>query len=591
MSAFHLSAQLRFSDRSPAQGVRVKLHEHGGSDFDLGAADANGQVSADIRNKRQITVRDPRDLRKKIQVDDPLDHPLFDLTATDAFGRSFLPPPLPYGGLSQVQVLLPPNLKANTPSNIADHALQPLVDDHAPGRVFMVRKNGAVWAEAAHGKARYPAPPAMTNDTIVHVASMSKPICATALLALVEDWAALRGAVAQVLAGAAVPRQTLNLSMRIGRRNNPLGSVAVPDALAPLFASHPAARDFVNAGFATRLSADLAPWLNRFASDVRIVASPPPAIPPGYFGLLRRVMQGVPPPLSSDPFLPLLQSRLQAAKPGTPFVAGANVGLISLGQLLTHSSALIDDASAGQLPGWDALQHQPIDGSAVSYDLWAVARLLCEQAANASGGYRNNNYTLLGAVVEACAEQAYDSYVEQRLLQDDRFSRIRRHVVNPAASASAWYYRGQPPLWSLGIPFPDYSGYSAAGGFYATAAQMTDWLHALFTGQAVAQPGGARAMVSPAGVTALFGSVSAAGFFRGGTPDTNLPRGVVGYRKDGGTGLGNDVHGGSMNGEMSVLVGPAGAVHTAFFVGNGNFDASPPFLSVMTDLINGPDWD
>lgn len=80
----------------------------------------------------------------------------------------------------------------------------------------------------------------------------------------------------------------------------------------------------------------------------------------------------------------------------------------------------------------------------------------------------NDDYTVLGALVSACAGMDYDDYVQARLFFDPRFSAPRRYVVD--ASHRAGYYDGLGPFLTGVHPFPDYRGWGAAsGGFYYTA--------------------------------------------------------------------------------------------------------------------------
>jgi hypothetical protein len=195
---------------------------------------------------------------------------------------------------------------------------------------------------------------------------------------------------------------------------------------------------------------------------------------------------------------------------------------------------------------------------------------------------------VLGGVVEACTEMPFDDFAIQRLFFDSRFSQIRRRVVDK--DSGAWYYSGRRPLWNGGqLPFggggqplPDYTGWSAAGGWYVTANQMTDWLHALYSREDVEGAKGPAPLVSSAGHDQLFGSNA---FFSRG--DTSVPAdNVIGYSHAGGTTLNNR----SVNGKMSILVGPGSSVHTAFLAANGSLSAHSPFDTAINDLANSDVW-
>ena len=87
----------------------------------------------------------------------------------------------------------------------------------APGWAYKARLNGAAFCDAPFGWAQLPSSGGaglpMGNDTIIHAASMSKPICVTAFVALIEDWQAAwdgfngRGTLAQTVTCNAVGTQ------------------------------------------------------------------------------------------------------------------------------------------------------------------------------------------------------------------------------------------------------------------------------------------------------------------------------------------------------------------------------------------------
>ena len=167
---------------------------------------------------------------------------------------------------------------------------------------------------------------------------------------------------------------------------------------------------------------------------------------------------------------------------------------ITLEQLTTHNSVIPT--------GFDnpANFTQPVDGSAVTGHIWSYLLQLVSQPANGQPGYKNDDYNVLGGVVAACVAMDYDDYVYARLLSDPQFGSLRRYVTNSAKAA--YYYSGLGPKFSAGNPFPDYRGFGACGGFYYTAAQITQWLYTLYSGGSVRRTTGSGTsgpLVSSAG--------------------------------------------------------------------------------------------
>lgn len=475
------------------------------------------------------------------------------------------------------------------PSTVALADLQGIVGGKAPGWTFLARRDGFPFSDASHGDARLASSGgqfSMSERTIVHIASMSKPICVTAFVAMLEDWKSLADRLQNLAAEPTVELTFLqkfeipvNFTPLPGRQLNIDVTESVPLVLAPIFSSTSLARKFLNAGIASILPASYTNMIQKFV-DSQTPMPPLPAVPPGFVALMMRIIAGVHPPRFTDPFLPFVKGRIQqaAAARHLPYVEGQGVAAVTFDELIRHQSALpngiTDPLLFEVIPGGrDAVSYQPSDGSHATFDLWTYMFLFLSQQASGRPGYKNDDYTVLGAVVDECTG-GYDDYVYARLFHDQRFSDIRRYVVD--ASRGAYYYDGTSPNWTGGVPLPDYRGWSAAGGFYTSAAQMTDWLEALYTGQPVLQVLGQAPLVSPAGRATLFQTT---GYFSAGGIGTPAP-GWSSYEHNGGTCVG----GGFTNGKMGILQGP-GHVLTAFFDANGHLDAEPPFNQTVADLL------
>ncbi len=579
MGDVRIKLHVWFANGHDAGGLDVRVDEVGGSSYQVGKTGADGKIDAFVRARRRRHAFGH-------DFEDPFDHPTLNIHLSDQAGHAIntpdvqtfvLPPwfdpPPPADGPTD------PVLTAGSPSALADAAIRPLVEPNAPGYIFLVRKDGTEWVNATRGFARAPLPGisarAMTNDTIINLASMSKPITATAVVAMIDDWTAIRDAVAAIGTPGAptqhiqVVRQRLISQSRL--------DVDVPQVLAPLFASRPLAAQFLPL-LPASVSAAVRNALRLLANDITTFVSPVPATPPGYAGLLRRVLQGVAVPAFAAPFLPLIQAGLRSGT--TP---GAGVNLISIANLLTHNTTLKRNDPSDLNPALHTAaeiasvgKSEPAGGLA-SFDYWGFVSLLVREPGGTAGQqYHNNNYTVLTTVVEACTETTFDNYVTRRLFSDPRFNCIRRRVVDP--NREAFYHRGTPPNWSGGVRLADYSNWPGNGGFYATANQLTDWLHALYTREVVTGLAQNAPLISAAGFASLFG-VNA--FFSLGIGTRFGPAAALNrFQHNGGTSVG----GGDVNGNLAIIDSPSHTIYTAFFVANGTILADPPFEAAVASL-------
>jgi CubicO group peptidase (beta-lactamase class C family) len=577
--------------------IEVRAATIGNRTYDIGQTDADGVIHAVLRPRRKI-----RPSSSGPEVEDPFDRPSLQAVISDAFGHSFTTNVQPFV-INQV-VSLPENFHApsdeaptdpaptaGSPSALADQAIRSLVERSAPGYVFVVRKNGAVWANATRGLARVGVPgvvfaQAMTNDTIIQLASMSKPITAAALVAMIDDWTSIRDAVAAIGRKGA-PTTRLRLTIAQPPEPPTLRYVAVPAVLAPLFANRRTAAQFLTTA-AHLLDALPAEVRGEVRSGLHQVAqgagvSPLPVVPPGHLGLLRHVLAGVAVPDYADPFLPLIRARL-----GADAMIAAGVEKTTIKQLLIHNTVLVD--AEGNDRSLDPALHtqdeinraqpsQPPGGPA-RFDYWLFMKLLLSEPYYHTyrRHYSNHNYTLLTMVIEACTETTFDDYVTRRLFFDRRFSHIRRHVVEP--NLGPLYYDGTAPGWIGGILFSDYTAWPGNGGLYASANQLTDWMLALYARQTVAGVGDDAPLVSITGHQNLFGNNA---YFSGGIPTRNdgPVAATIRFQHNGGAGR---TGGGFVGGNLAIVVPPGGAVYTALFVANGNLNADTPFTAAINAL-------
>jgi CubicO group peptidase (beta-lactamase class C family) len=575
MTDFRVSCTVRFANGAPAPNIDVTVAESGHEDYRPGRTGPDGRIDAFLRKKRRIRIL-------FWDVDDAFDNPRFTLTFDGGSGRRFragdasavtLPD---YFGPDEAAAV--PTLVAGSPALAADAKIAPLIGANAPGYAYMVRRDGSPWLDVSRGLSVVASPTerarAMSRHTILHLASMSKSIAAAALAGMLDDWTALTASVAQIDDGTA-PSTTLVLVRRFlfWRRRR---TITVPTVLAPLFFSDEAA-NFWTQGLLARLPAGVRDDLNSVITGQWSVESAPVAAMPGYVGLMRRALRGDKAPAFDSPFLPLIRDRL---------VAGAKIGAdmdsVTLSDLLCHRTNLAS-YDWTKVPAWEAAQVQPsepADGSLAVCDYWGQTRLLLRRDAVVGGNtYLNENFVILTTVIEACTEELYDNYVKRRLFFDPRFAHIRRHVADPGKGAR--YYSGVP--WTGGELLPDYSGWPASGGHYASVSQLTDWLHVLYSREPVAgAAGGTAPLISAAAHDQLFttGALFSAGNFDRPSATT------LGYSKNGGAGP----NGGKVNGKMGIYVSGSGAVYTIALVMNGSPGADPPFDTTVGELAGKSFW-
>lgn len=162
---------------------------------------------------------------------------------------------------------------------------------------------------------------------------------------------------------------------------------------------------------------------------------------------------------------------------------------ITLHHLLTHTSGL-REAGAGD---FDAVSREEIVRSAMEGELGSEP--------GASYAYSNLGYSLLGAVVEAVTDTAYEAWV-------------RRHLFRPVGMHETGYllpgfeperlavgYRGGERWGTVLEKVPGDTGPSwilmANGGMHSTLFDMHRWVRALMTTDRVLSPGSREKLLTP----------------------------------------------------------------------------------------------
>ena len=79
MSTFHLKATFIYLGGNKVANAKIKVHEQGGIDYDLGNTNNEGLIDQDIRSKHKL-----KDLRgRETNIDDPTDNPVFTIKITE----------------------------------------------------------------------------------------------------------------------------------------------------------------------------------------------------------------------------------------------------------------------------------------------------------------------------------------------------------------------------------------------------------------------------------------------------------------------------------------------------------------------------
>lgn len=403
-----------------------------------------------------------------------------------------------------------------------------------PGCTFLVTRNGEVLADGSVGWARGPwdaaGPLPMSADAIVHIASMSKSFCSAGILALIEDWNDYVEALKVVTTPLRFP---------------PLPGH--PRSLPSLLSDPLSAAIVLHSTLAGSLASDMKTLLQTAAGTTQ----PPSASTPP--NLLQNVLTNGHSSLDLNsaayPLLQplLLQSMITGYGGSYP---GKNVAAISLGQLIVHDTTLRqDDPSDADLGvPHDQVSFQPDDGSRAVFDLPRYITAFLRADADGSAGYNNQNYNMLGAVIQAATGVHYRDWIRQRLLNDPALTTLDRKPSDPSLAAHYYTVRSEN-RFTAGVPHPDYTDFGAAGGWYCSARQMCDWLYRLCSGK----PVGGRVLLKNA--VPLLKGITVGGNSFGpllGGNGSPYPLGRLrGSDKDGGTSVG----GGGTNGRMVVLKG------------------------------------
>jgi len=398
--------------------------------------------------------------------------------------------------------------------------------DAVPGCVFLVTRNGQPYADGSFGWARMPGAPdgplAMSTSTLVHTGSVGKLICAVAVVKLIQVWNSI-----------------IEHSMKLQPLSGPArwrprpGFVVAPEDLA-------LQQQAYHHGAKISLDTKAYPLLEN-SLDTSLIA--------GY-----------------------------RARPTNNSYPGAHVRDITIRQLLDHTSSVSglkpngsyrDDFLDADLGGRTRSQVvlEPSDDSACVYDLKTVttALLRLDTPGDSQIRYSNSAYTVLGALIESATGRPYTEWARSKLFAEARFDDIRRNAL-PAARRARYYWKPSPGASSfqVGNLHPDYTQFSASGGWYMSASAFCDWFECIMQKSPI---NGLVVLDHPEDlVTGVFGNSAGLGL------DSSLNAGRLrGATKNGRALPGN----GHTNAAFACFRGVGDERVTAFVQANAGIDATP----------------
>lgn len=168
-----------------------------------------------------------------------------------------------------------------------------------------------------------------------------------------------------------------------------------------------------------------------------------------------------------------------------PDYRGEGGPVVTIRQLLSHTSGIANSDTVGSF-------EQAVTEGLPMYQLPATPRQLTDRYASgklvhppgATFDYNNADYLILGRIVEAVTGLSYPEVLQRQLLVPlglhDTGMRDWRTVAPPVATAYLCFAADAPCIHELPVY---HQNWDAAGGLYATAADVARFSDALFSGQ------------------------------------------------------------------------------------------------------------
>lgn len=167
---------------------------------------------------------------------------------------------------------------------------------------------------------------------------------------------------------------------------------------------------------------------------------------------------------------------------------GLNVQDITLRDLVNHSSGLLFNFNLADTGVTDikAVKYEPSDGGMAVFDSKKIMTAILKNDANTqSTGYQNVNYILIGAIIESVTGRSYNEYAVTRLFRGDaNYSDLRRRVTDLSKN-TRYYINRFNNNFIGGVLHPDYSNFSADGGWYMSAKQFCKWFDKAMNGELI----------------------------------------------------------------------------------------------------------
>jgi CubicO group peptidase (beta-lactamase class C family) len=329
-----------------------------------------------------------------------------------------------------------------TPSQAAQAELFAAYGASLKGWIFYARKNKRPLAVAGHGKARRAAvdglPPLNYDEnTLVHVASVSKLICAAAVLRLIEDWneifkqTAVQPSGLRKYVGPPRPEDSFLISRveEVGR------ALSIDDRFYDLIEP-----------FLVWRTSILPDILNPNHSSVTI--------------------------------------EVRFTSPGV------GVRDVTILELLTHRSGLTGqrrDEGLARMNAQYGFENTDIfieetSDNVCFFDMVKSCAVVCAADVGPKDEiYSSYGFDLLTGFVQFNTGRNFEEWAKEKLLSHSRFDDIAKRPVDPARAA--YYYNSSDSSSAPGVFHPDYRNFSSTGGYYTSARAICDWVEAVMTNE------------------------------------------------------------------------------------------------------------
>jgi len=400
----------------------------------------------------------------------------------------------------------------------------------SPGVTYYVLRDGKPFVDASFGQARRngAADGALkySADTIVHLASVSKFICAVAVMRLIEDW---NGIVADLR-----PTAKPGFYKLAGEKRLP-----IDDGLIKSVRRH---------------------QRQTISLDTRV------------YDLMKAHLD---------------HAAIANYEMGYP---GTGVTDITLRQLLTHTSGIRDGKMFPERLGltMGQINNENDPSGKAFFDLRRyISVLFSQDTADRVGSYSNDGYNVLGAFVQFLTGTPFEAWCRVKIFPTKAFDDIARRPVD-MGRAARYYERDANGNFTVGNHHPDYADFGACGGWYASASALCAWTHAVMSKRSFGGTASASAATIPAGAGRRLRPLPKVALLRLGRPILSEPNQLfelglgfdggsldLGYlhgrAKNGGTGT----PGGSTNCRLVYLDGYGSYSVVAFAQANCAVDANP----------------